>query len=1133
MVSLLVPALALTLRSAPQTAPDAAGSALYSTPAVRGDTVVFGYAGDLWVTDLKGSPARRLTSSPGLETTPRISPDGKTVAFVGMYEGGQEVYTIPLAGGEPTRLTYEAGGKPLFGFTPDGARVAYGSAARNFTNRQPALYTVPVGGGPAKASVLNEVASLGYFEGGEKVAFVRQGSENFNWRRYRGGSQGRISIYDFRTNEYRELPAGREQSFTPLPVGNSVFYTSDKSAGTLNLFRYDLASNRSEQLTRFTDVDVRTPATDGRTIAYERGGALYLYDIATKATRPLAPVVASENLGARPAVKSLVGSIDGVAIGDGGTRAYVAARGEILSVSGKTGETVNLTNSSGARDDAPLLSPDGKTLYYRSDKTTGPATAASGPGEPDVYARDLATGKERALRVSDLKPQAMTLSPDGAKLAVTTKDGQLVLVETATGKRTPMARSYAGVTSYAFSPDGKTLATVESEPNGFGRTYIQPTDGIGKKQALTAGAFDDTDLDFSPDGKYLYLASVRAIAPTFGQYEFSLKVEDATKLYVLPLRNDVASPLEDRDEDDVPAAPTSATPPPANPPANPPGTPPTNPPGGPPPTPPTEGGPQNGAEATPGNAGASAKAPASARPNTPSRAFVDLEGAEQRLVELPLPNGTYRNLVGVPGGVLYTDASGVLTRFDLAGRAPAPIAPLFGPTGPVAVAFSPKRTKLALFNARSVRVVDVRPGPPAPPSAGALDLGGLTARIDPRQEWRQIFWDVWRYERDTFYDPTFGGNDWRAIGNRYAAEVERANHRSDLTLILRRLVAELGTSHAYVQGTGDMGLPTGPAVAYLGADYRTDGTHIRFGKIYRGLNYASTEVGPLGTPALGVKEGDALLAVDGQTADPNEDPGKLLLGKAGRTVVLTVQSPGGPERRVRVRPVGSEYRLRYTDWVEGNRRKVSELSNGRIGYMHVSDTAAQGSIDFVRGFYPQVDKDALVVDERWNGGGYIQPFFVETLARRSRAYIARPGFPDVPEAVASPQAKVMLINGYAGSGGDFFPYLFRQAGLGPLVGTRTWGGLVGINNGITTVDGQSVTSPGFAIFDPKTNEIVAENQGIEPDVEVDLRPDLVAKGRDPQLEKAVEILMERIKNAPPRTPRKAVPRVGPKGRLGG
>lgn len=1108
MISLLVPALALALRPAPQTQAETAAAGIYSTPAVLGDTVVFGYAGDLWVTDLKGAPARRLTSSPGLESTPKISPDGKTVAFVGMYEGGQEVYTIPLAGGEPMRLTYEAGGKPLFGFTPDGTRVAYGSAARNFTNRQAALYTVPVGGGPAKASVLNEVASLGYFANGEKAAFVRYGSENFNWRRYRGGSQGRISIYDFRTNEYRELPAGREQSYTPMPVGNAVYFTSDKSAGTLNLYRYDLGSNKSEQLTKFTDVDVRNPSTDGKTIAFERAGKLYLYDVGSKGIRPLNPVVASENLGARPEVKRLVGSIERVAIGDKGSRAYVAARGEILYVSQKTGETVNLTNSSGARDTYPLVSPDERTLYYLSDKTNTP-----GPGESDVYARDLATGKERALRIANLKPQGMTLSPDGTKLAVTTKDGQIVVVETATGRQTPMKRSYGGTGAYDFSPDSKVLATVESEANGFGRVYIQNTDGTGKKQALTSGGFDDLDVSFDPGGKFLYLASAREIAPSFGQYEFSLKVDNAVKLYALPLRNDVASPFEDTDDADLAPLPPKSEEPKD------------------PPKPPVPGSPPNGAEAAPGGGSSKGQAtgPATA---PPTGSFIDVEGAEQRLIELPLPNGGYTGLNGVPGGLLYVDARGVLTRFDLASKTPTPIAPL-GPAGGgvTSVVLSPKRTRAALFSNRFVRVIDIKPG--QPPTSGALDLGGLTARIDPREEWRQIFWETWRFERDTFYDPNFAGQDWRTIGNRYAAEVERANHRSDLTLILRRLVSELGTSHAYVQGTGDMGLPTGPAVAYLGADYKIEGGKVVFGKIYRGLNYASTEVGPLGTPALGVKEGDVLLAVDGQPISVNEDPGKLLLGKAGRTVVLTVQTPGKAERRVRVEPVGSEYRLRYTDWVEGNRRKVSEMSNGRIGYMHVSDTAAQGSIDFVRGFYPQTDKDALIVDERWNGGGYIQPFFVDTLARRTRAYIAQPGFPDRPEAVQSPQEKVMLINGYAGSGGDFFPYMFRQAGLGPLVGTRTWGGLVGIGQGLTTVDGQSVTSPGFAIFDPKTNDIIAENQGIEPDVEVDLRPDLVAKGRDPQLEKAVEILLEKIKNMPPKQPRKALPRVGDKGRIGG
>ena len=357
VVSLLVPALALALQSAGTPAPY-----LLSTPAVKGNTVVFSYAGDLYVSSTEpNSLARRLTSDPGIETNPEISPDGKTVAFLGGYEGGAEVYTIPIEGGEPRRLTYEAGNKALFGFTPDGKSVAYGSAARNFTNRQPALYLAPVAGGPAKDTVIKEAAELSYFPDGNRVAYVRYGSVNFNWRRYRGGSQGKVSIYDFRTNSYSELPAGREQSYSPMATRDAVYYLSDRANGTLNLYRYDLASKRDEALTKFTDVDVRSPSSDGNTIAYERDGRLYLYDIAGKRTTDFAPRIISEELPSRPTVKPLTPYIESATATDTGGRAYVEARGEIFSVSAKTGETINLTNSSGARDRAPLLSPDGLT----------------------------------------------------------------------------------------------------------------------------------------------------------------------------------------------------------------------------------------------------------------------------------------------------------------------------------------------------------------------------------------------------------------------------------------------------------------------------------------------------------------------------------------------------------------------------------------------------------------------------------------------------------------------------------------------------------------------------------------------------------------------------------------------------
>jgi len=446
------------------------------------------------------------------------------------------------------------------------------------------------------------------------------------------------------------------------------------------------------------------------------------------------------------------------------------------------------------------------------------------------------------------------------------------------------------------------------------------------------------------------------------------------------------------------------------------------------------------------------------------------------------------------------------------------------------LAFNQNRTKIAYNAAGTVGVVDARPG--NVPGAGKVDTGAVEAMVDPRLEWNQMFWEVWRFEKDNYYDEKLRGLDWRAIGSHYHDYLKDVNSRWDLSFVLGLMISEFGTSHSYVQG-GEVGALRPVPVGHLGVDYEVSGNHIRFKKVYRGISYDVARKGPLGEPGVNVNDGDYLLEIDGLPLDGNTNPDSLLLDKVGRGVTITVNSTASltGARKVRVFPIASEGQLRYFEFVERNRKKVAELSGGRIGYMHITNTAAEGSIDLVRGFYPQVDKDAMIVDERWNGGGYIQPWFVDTLARKVKAIIQPRHGSDSPEEAAIEGPKAMLINGYAGSGGDFFPWMFRQAKLGPLIGKRTWGGLVGINRGADLVDGGSVTSPAFSIYDRATNEIIAENHGVDPDIDVDNRPDLVAEGQDPQLEAAVKYLMDQLKRLPPRKDRTTLPSVHKDGKI--
>lgn len=1053
---------------------------LMRTPAINGDTVVFSYAGDLWVTKTHGSElARRLTSHPGMEIRPKISPDGKWVAFTGMYDGATNIYVIPIEGGEPKRLTFDAEPDNCLGWTPDG-KIAYSSVAGNFINRQARLWLIDPKGGLPVATKINEIAELSYFGDGKAMAYSRMNSYAFNWRHYRGGTQGKISFYNFVENKYSELPSKREQSYFPMIAGREVYFISDKDTGTLNLFSYNLDKKSETQITKNTDADIRYPSTDGKTIVYERDGYLFTYDIATRATNRLAPHIASENLIARPYIRPLGTQVTSMGLSPSGVRLAVEARGEIFSVPAKQGDTRNLTNTPASRERFAQWSPDGKTIAYMSDAT----------GQYEIYSKPQAGGEATQLtKNSPYSIAQFEYFPDGKSLGIATVDNKYLILDLAT-KQTKLAlESRYGMTSIDVSPDSKWIAYTEAGSNQFASLYLYEV-ATGKKTKVTDGNFNDSNVSFDLNGKYLYLVSARTFGPTYGSYEFSLKVENADKIYFIPLTKGTPNPLiaPGDEEAEGPGAPLAAGAPP-----------------------------KGKAPAAPG------AAPAAVPDNSLK---IDLDGIGNRVMALPMPNGNYGGLVGSNNGVFY-NTNGTLMKFDMGSREPAPILP--NAVGPLT--FNQNRTKIAYLVGGTLGVIDARPGNAV--GQGKVDTSAVEATIDPRAEWNQIFWEAWRFEKDNFYDESFKGMDWLAVGKHYHEYLKFVNNRWDLSYVLGLMVGELGTSHAYVQG-GDLGVAIRPVpIGHLGADYEAAGDHIKFKKIYKGLSFDSSRIGPLGDPAVEVNPGDYLLEIDGQPVSATTNPDSLLVNKVGRGVTLTVNSTASltGARKVRVFPIATEMQLRYTEFVENNRKKVAELSGGRIGYMHISDTAAQGSIDFVRGFYPQVDKDAMIVDERWNGGGYIQPWFVDTLARKVKAVIQPRHGVDNPEESAIEGPKAMLINGYAGSGGDFFPWMFKQAKLGPLIGKRTWGGLVGISAGAPLVDGGSVTAPSFSIYDRATNEIIAENHGVDPDIDVDNRPDLVADGQDPQLEAAIKYLLQQLDKQPKKQQRTKLPAIGKDGKI--
>jgi tricorn protease len=1035
-------------------------------PSIYGDNVVFTYGGDLWLAKTDGGNARRLTSHPGLESNAKISPDGKLVAFTGSYDGNPDAYVIPIEGGEPTRLTYEPNNDNVIGWTRD-SKVMVASNSGNFLQNQQRLWLYSPTGGPAESTKVLEIVQGSFMPDGKTLVYNRMGSYNFNWRRYRGGTQGRISIFDLEANKYSELPSAREQSYFPMSVGNSVVYISDKKLGTLNFYRYDMATKKETQLTTFTDADIKWPNTDGRKVVYERDGYLWTYDLASGKIDRLNPELRSDFVTARPYYRRLGAEIRSISLSPSGNRLAAEARGELFSLPAKSGETRNFTGTQGARERFPAWSPDGKTIAYVGDAS----------GSYEVYTQPQMGGTPTKLTDAKIAPAGLDWSPDGKLLAISTETNELYVLDIATKKLTQVFKSrygnFGSGSGFDWSPDSKWIAYMDQAKNGLGQINIYEV-ATGKSTMVTDGYYDDSSVAFDMNGKWLYFTSRRTFQPSFGDYEFSLKVENSQRLYAIPLSKDTANPYIAKGDEEPAGQPVAPTP----------------------------------ADKT---------------------VKIDFDGMSDRAIVLPPGNSSYPGLVGLEGGLLYFEG-GALKKLDMGGREPQTI--MAGLTGPLSL--NAGRTKLAYTAAGTLGIIAIQPG--QQPGAGRVDTSGVTTMVDPRKEWEQIFWDAWRWEKYHFYDPNMVGLDWDAVGKRYARYLPYVASRLDLNYVLGLMLGELGTGHSYVQG-GDFGnMGTSVPVGQLGADYEVVGNNVRFKKIYRGANFDESRRGPLGEPGVDVRNGDFLLEIDGNPVDKNTNPNSLLVDKIGKTVVLTVNSTASTTgaRKVRVRPIGNEGGVRYHEFVESNRKWVNEQSGGRIGYMHVPNTAFEGSVEFTRGYWSQTDKDALIVDERWNGGGYIQPWFVDTLARKIKAGIQiRNSKEDAWDSVAIEGPKVMLINGYAGSGGDFFPWMFKTQGVGKLIGTRTWGGLVGISGGAPLVDGGGVTAPEFSIYDRETLEIIAENTGVAPDIEVDARPDLIAQGRDPQLERAVAELMEQLKKYTPKKKRTDIPKVGKDGRVGG
>ncbi len=1037
-------------------------------PDVSESQISFVYAGDIWLVPKEGGLAQRLSSPPGEEMLPRFSPDGRQIAFTANYDGNPDVYVLPTAGGQPKRITHHPSFDRLVDWYPDGSSLLFASTMESASRRFNQLYRVGADGGlPSKLPMpYGEFGAVS--PDGTSLAFQPLSREFRTWKRYRGGTAPEIWLFNLETLEASNITANDANDAQPMWAGRTLYFLSDRGPRMrANIWARDMDSGEFRQVTTFTDDDVRFPAIGPDEIVFEAGGDLWLLDLESESYDKVAVQVVTDRSTLRPRTENVAGSIDDADISPSGKRAVFSARGELFTVPAEHGVIRNLTRSSGVADRYPRWSPDGTRIAYWSD----------GDGEYDLYLT-AADGSGEPAKLTDLGPgfrYRPMWSPDGKRIVFMDHKQRLWLLEVESKELEEIDRALylsPGARigfSVSWSADSRWIAYSRNTEDQTSAIYLYDTAAEALHQ-VTSAFYNDLGPVFDPDGSYLYFLTNRSYEPIYSDFDGTWTYANATRLAAVPLRSDVASPLAPRNDE--------------------------------------EDGTENDTdETTSDDDGEEAEAEA---------VEIDLDGFESRVVILPPEAGNWGGLAAVSGKVLYIrgprsgadDEDSPLKLWDLEEREEETI---LGNAD--SFTLTPDGSLLLVSADDSYAIIE-----PAPDQSmdETLRTSELETIVDPSVEWRQIFDEVWRVFRDFFYDPNMHGLDWPAMKVHYGALLDDAVTRTDVNFVIGELIGELNASHTY-RGGGDVERAPSRQVGLLGCDWElSDGTY-RIARIVRGEPWETEARSPLDQPGIDVSEGDYLLAINGKPVDATKDPWAAFQGLADQTVLLTVNDQPSFEgsREVLVDTLESEARLRNLAWIASNRSKVDEASNGRVGYIYVPDTGVDGQNELVRQFYAQASKDGLIIDERFNSGGQYPDRFIELMMRRRTGYIAMRHGPDLfvaPMSRTGPQ--VMLVNSWAGSGGDAFPYLFREAGLGPIIGTRTWGGLIGYSGTYSLVDGGYVTLTTLGLYTP-SREWMLEGHGLEPDIEVVEDPGIMARGADPQLDRAIEEVMLLLETAPP------------------
>ncbi|MBQ3174728.1 MAG: PD40 domain-containing protein [Bacteroidales bacterium] len=1034
-------------------------------PSVGGDKIAFTYAGDLYTVSITGGKADKLTSHIGYETFSRFSPDGKTIAFTGQYDGNTEVYLIPAEGGVPERLTYtptlqrdDIGDRMgpnniVMCWTPDGKSVVFRTRWYTFSGLRGLLYQAPVDGSDLKQIPTTEGGFCSYSPDGKYLAMNRMFREFRTWKYYKGGQADDIWINKVGTTQLENITNNPAQDIFPMWIGEEIYFMSDRDH-TMNLFCYNTKTKETVKVTDFTEYDCKFPSYSSKYIVFENAGYIYRYSVADKKCEKVHIEVVSDDLYSRSKLSEPINNSNdnlykllngGISLSPDATRIATYVRGEILSIPTDKGVTYNLTSSPGAHERNPAWSPDGKKLAYFSDAS----------GEYQVYVMDP-NDLSSAKCMTSLKsgyPTGLKWSPDSQKLFFINEKDEMLMIDLAssTTKVLFKASSSSGHTSlklYRISPDGKWILYVEPSDNTY---YVIRMHNIaeGKSYTISSNMYNSFQPIFSDDSKYVFFISSRNFSPSISSVEWNVSYSNDHYVFAIPLSKETPVLTSIKGNNTSEKSVTKS-----------------------------------------------------------GEIKLDIDGILDRTFVLPLPAAKY-SLIACYDNVLYFVKNGKSSKLDLKTMKHSEISKKF------IMEFTPDGKKALVNSSGKAYIVNV---PSMSGNQDPVEFKNTKVMIDYEKEWKQIFDETWRIYRDYFYVANMHGKDWKAIHDKYAEFLPYVKHRHDLTYIIGEMIAELTVGHAYVS-SGQAPRAERIKLGLLGGKFsKTSNGNFRIEKIFAGQDWDESLYSPLGQPGLGVEVGDYIVGINGMPASSYKNIYEALIGKAGEIIELKVSDkPSGESARtIYVKTISDESKLAYYEWVQNNIQKVNELSNGQIGYIHIPDMSMYGLEQFTKLFYSQLNKKALIIDDRMNGGGNVSPIIMERLQREIyRLNASR----HVRSTLTVPNAahygpKVCLVDKYSSSDGDLFPYGFKKLALGPVIGTRTWGGVVGISASMPYMDGQDVRTPSFASYSTE-GEWIIENHGVDPDIVVDINPFEDYKGNDAQLNKAVEYLLEQLKSYKP------------------